>query len=60
MTDGSFQLPTLEKAFIREIPLGRLPTVMDMANSALETQPRGPPAAIWIAVSSAADLMALG
>jgi NAD(P)-dependent dehydrogenase (short-subunit alcohol dehydrogenase family) len=35
MTDGYFQIPTLEGAFVREIPLGRLPTVKDMANAAL-------------------------
>jgi len=35
MTDGYFQIPTLEGAFLREIPLGRLPTVKDIANAAL-------------------------
>jgi NAD(P)-dependent dehydrogenase (short-subunit alcohol dehydrogenase family) len=35
MTDGYFAIPTLEGAFIREIPLGRIPTVEDMANAAL-------------------------
>lgn len=35
MTDGYFQLPTLEGAFLREIPLGRIPTVKDIANAAL-------------------------
>ena len=35
MTDGYFAIPTLEAAFIREIPLGRIPTVQDMANAAL-------------------------
>jgi NAD(P)-dependent dehydrogenase (short-subunit alcohol dehydrogenase family) len=35
MTEGYFAIPTLEKAFLREIPLGRLPTVTDVANAAL-------------------------
>lgn len=35
MTEGYFALPTLEGAFIREIPLGRLGTVEDIANTAL-------------------------
>jgi NAD(P)-dependent dehydrogenase (short-subunit alcohol dehydrogenase family) len=35
MTDGYFAIPTLEGAFLREIPLGRLPTVTDVANAAL-------------------------
>lgn len=35
MTEGYFAIPTLEQAFVREIPLNRLPTVEDMANTAL-------------------------
>ncbi len=35
MTEGYFSIPTLEGAFVREIPLGRLGTVEDMANVAL-------------------------
>ncbi len=35
MTEGYFALPTLEGAFLREIPLGRLVTVDDIANAAL-------------------------
>jgi NAD(P)-dependent dehydrogenase (short-subunit alcohol dehydrogenase family) len=35
MTEAYFALPTLEGAFIREIPLGRLVTVDDIANTAL-------------------------
>lgn len=35
MTEGYFGLPTLEGAFIREIPLGRLVTIEDIANAAL-------------------------
>jgi NAD(P)-dependent dehydrogenase (short-subunit alcohol dehydrogenase family) len=35
MTEGYFAIPTLEKAFIREIPLGRLSTVEDVAQAAL-------------------------
>ena len=35
MTEGYFALPTLEGAFLREIPLGRLVTVNDIANAAL-------------------------
>jgi NAD(P)-dependent dehydrogenase (short-subunit alcohol dehydrogenase family) len=35
MTEGYFAIPTLEGAFIREIPLGRLATVQDIANAAL-------------------------
>jgi NAD(P)-dependent dehydrogenase (short-subunit alcohol dehydrogenase family) len=35
MTEGYFALPTLEGAFLREIPLGRLVTVNDVANTAL-------------------------
>jgi NAD(P)-dependent dehydrogenase (short-subunit alcohol dehydrogenase family) len=35
MTEGYFAIPTLEGAFQREIPLGRLATVEDVANAAL-------------------------
>jgi NAD(P)-dependent dehydrogenase (short-subunit alcohol dehydrogenase family) len=35
MTEGYFAIPTLEAAFCREIPLGRLGTVEDVANAAL-------------------------
>jgi NAD(P)-dependent dehydrogenase (short-subunit alcohol dehydrogenase family) len=35
MTEGYFAIPTLEKAFVREIPLGRLSTVADVAEAAL-------------------------
>ena len=35
MTEAYFALPTLEGAFLREIPLGRLSTVDDVANAAL-------------------------
>ncbi len=35
MTEGYFAIPTLEAAFLKEIPLKRLPTVEDMANTAL-------------------------
>jgi len=35
MTEGYFALPTLEGAFLREIPLGRLVKVDDIANAAL-------------------------
>ena len=35
MTEGYFAIPTLEKAFLREIPLGRLSTVEDIAHAAL-------------------------
>jgi NAD(P)-dependent dehydrogenase (short-subunit alcohol dehydrogenase family) len=35
MTEGYFSIPTLEGAFKREIPLGRLVTVEDIANVAL-------------------------
>ena len=35
MTAGYFAIPTLEAAFNREIPLGRLGTVEDIANAAL-------------------------
>lgn len=35
MTEAYFEIPTLEAAFVREIPLGRLPTVEDIANAAL-------------------------
>lgn len=35
MTEGYFSIPTLEGAFVREIPLGRLSTVEDVANAAL-------------------------
>jgi NAD(P)-dependent dehydrogenase (short-subunit alcohol dehydrogenase family) len=35
MTEGYFAIPTLEGAFVREIPLGRLGTVEDVANAAL-------------------------
>ena len=35
MTEDYFAIPTLEGAFIREIPLGRLGTVEDIANAAL-------------------------
>lgn len=35
MTEGYFTIPTLEAAFLKEIPLGRLPTTTDVANAAL-------------------------
>jgi NAD(P)-dependent dehydrogenase (short-subunit alcohol dehydrogenase family) len=35
MTEGYFAIPTLENAFLREIPLGRLSTVDDVARAAL-------------------------
>ena len=35
MTEGYFAIPTIEGAFLREIPLGRLVTVKDIANAAL-------------------------
>lgn len=35
MTEGYFAIPTLEAAFVREIPLGRLGTVDDVAKAAL-------------------------
>lgn len=35
MTAGYLAVPTIEPAFLREIPLGRLPTAADMANAAL-------------------------
>jgi len=35
MTEGYFAIPTLEGAFLREIPLGRLVKVDDIANAAL-------------------------
>jgi len=35
MTEGYFAIPTLEGAFLREIPLKRLSTVEDIANAAL-------------------------
>jgi NAD(P)-dependent dehydrogenase (short-subunit alcohol dehydrogenase family) len=35
MTEGYFAIPTLEKAFLREIPLGRLSTIDDIAQAAL-------------------------
>jgi NAD(P)-dependent dehydrogenase (short-subunit alcohol dehydrogenase family) len=35
MTAGYLTVPTIEPAFLREIPLGRLPTAEDMANAAL-------------------------
>ncbi len=35
MTEGYFAIPTIEASFIREIPLGRLVTVKDIANTAL-------------------------
>lgn len=35
MTEGYFSIPTLEGAFIREIPLGRLSSVEDIAEAAL-------------------------
>ena len=35
MTEGFFAVPNLETAFKREIPLGRLPTVENVANAAL-------------------------
>jgi NAD(P)-dependent dehydrogenase (short-subunit alcohol dehydrogenase family) len=35
MTEGYFAIPTLENAFIREIPLKRLSTIEDIANAAL-------------------------
>ena len=35
MTEDYFSIPTLEGAFVREIPLGRLGTVDDIANAAL-------------------------
>jgi NAD(P)-dependent dehydrogenase (short-subunit alcohol dehydrogenase family) len=35
MTEGYFAIPTLEGAFVREIPLKRLSTIEDIANAAL-------------------------
>jgi NAD(P)-dependent dehydrogenase (short-subunit alcohol dehydrogenase family) len=35
MTEGSFAMEAVQKAFLREIPLGRFPTVTDIANAAL-------------------------
>ncbi len=35
MTAGYLEVPTIEPAFLKEIPLGRLPTPEDMANAAL-------------------------
>ena len=35
MTAGYLAVPTIEQAFLLEVPLGRLPTVEDIANSAL-------------------------
>jgi NAD(P)-dependent dehydrogenase (short-subunit alcohol dehydrogenase family) len=35
MTEGYFAIPTLEKSFLREIPLGRLSSVDDVALAAL-------------------------
>lgn len=35
MTAGFLEVPTIEPAFLKETPLGRLPTVEDMANAAL-------------------------
>lgn len=35
MTAGFLQVPSIEKAFLREIPLGRLPSTEDIANAAL-------------------------
>jgi len=35
MTEGYFSIPTLEGAFLREIPLKRLATIEDIANAAL-------------------------
>lgn len=35
MTEGYFSIPTLEGAFLREIPLKRLSTVDDVANAVL-------------------------
>lgn len=35
MTADYLQVPSIEQAFLREIPLGRLPTAQDMANAAL-------------------------
>ncbi|MFV0276694.1 MAG: SDR family NAD(P)-dependent oxidoreductase [Parahaliea sp.] len=35
MTAGYLEVPSIKAAFIREIPLGRLPTAEDMANTAL-------------------------
>lgn len=35
MTAGYLEVPSIKEAFLREIPLGRLPTAEDMANTAL-------------------------
>jgi NAD(P)-dependent dehydrogenase (short-subunit alcohol dehydrogenase family) len=35
MTEGYFAIPTLEGAFLREAPLGRIGTVQDIANAVL-------------------------
>jgi NAD(P)-dependent dehydrogenase (short-subunit alcohol dehydrogenase family) len=35
MTEGSFAMEAVQRAFLREIPLGRFPTVEDVANCAL-------------------------
>lgn len=35
MTAGYLEVPTIEQAFLREVPLGRLPRVEDIANAAL-------------------------
>ena len=35
MTAPYLEVPTIAPAFLREIPLGRLPTSEDMANAAL-------------------------
>lgn len=35
MTAGHMEVPSIEAAFLKEIPLGRLPTTEDMANTAL-------------------------
>lgn len=35
MTESYFAIPALEAAFLREIPLGRMPTTADVANAAL-------------------------
>lgn len=35
MTEGYFAMPSLEKSFLKEIPLGRLSTVDDVAQAAL-------------------------
>ena len=35
MTEGFLAIPTIEQAFIKEIPMGKLPSTEDMANAAV-------------------------